>query len=197
MKIRILIWMGLVFAAAFVLFGAESYLMQQGIAKNTLRLHVVANSNCEEDQAHKLVVRDAVLTTVGALTADCTDAKQAQSIISQNLSEIEAAAEAVSEHEISVSLREENFDTRYYDTFTLPAGNYTALRVNIGAAEGKNWWCVVFPSLCTAASADSLEKCAQTAGFDEGQTDLVVGGEERYVLRFKTLQWIKNLFDFF
>ena len=197
MKIRIFIWLAAVFAMAFVLFAAENWILQQGIAENTLRLHVVANSDSEEDQAHKLVVRDAVLTKVEELTANCKGAEDAETVIMQNLSAIEEAAEDVSHYEISVSLGEELFDTRYYDTFTLPAGKYTALRVNIGQAQGKNWWCVVFPSLCTAASAESVSECAQTAGFDEGQTDLVVGGEERYVLRFKTLQWIKNIFDFF
>lgn len=194
---RILIWVGLVFAVAFVLFGAENLLLQKEIADNTLRLHVVANSDSEEDQAHKLVVRDAVLRHVGALTANCTSADEAEMVISENLLSIQEAAQSVSDYDISVSLGEEAFDTRYYDTFTLPAGQYTALRVNIGQAEGKNWWCVVFPSLCTSATSDAVEQTAQTAGFGDAQTDFVVGGEERYVLRFKTLQWIKNIFDFF
>ena len=197
MKMRILIWAVLVFAVAFVLFGAENMMLQRDIADQTLRLHVVANSDSEEDQAHKLVVRDAVLKHVSALTANCTSADEAETVITENLASIQTVAQSVSDYDISVSLREEQFDTRYYDTFTLPAGTYSALRVNIGQAEGKNWWCVVFPSLCTSATSDAVEKTAQTAGFSDTQTDFVVGGEQRYVLRFKTLQWIKNFFDFF
>ena len=197
MKMRILIWAVLVFAVAFVLFGAENMILQREIADQTLRLHVVANSDSREDQTHKLVVRDAVLKHVSALTANCENVKEAETVIAQNLPSIQKSAQSVSDYAISVSLGEEAFDTRYYDTFTLPAGQYTALRVNIGQAEGKNWWCVVFPSLCTSATSDAVERTAQTAGFSDTQTDFVVGGEERYVLRFKTLQWLKDIFDIF
>ncbi len=193
MKLRILLWAILVFGVAFVLFAAENLLLQQEIADKTLRLHVVANSDSEQDQAHKLQVRDAVLEHVSQLTADCKDAKEAETVIAKNLESIADAAKSVSPYEISVSLGNESFDTRYYETFTLPAGEYTALRVNIGEAKGKNWWCVVFPSLCTAATSSSVEDKAQTVGFDDAQTDFITGGEERYTFRFKTLQWLREL----
>ncbi len=195
MKFRIIIWVVTVFAAAFVLFGTENVLLQREIADKTLRLHVVANSDSAEDQAHKLVVRDAVLQCVGELTADCTDLQQAQRVIVDNLNFIAQAAGEVSTEKIEVSLGDELFDTRYYETFTLPAGKYRTLRVQIGEAQGKNWWCVVFPSLCTAATTEAVEESAQVGGFEDTQTELIVGGEEKYVFRFKTLQWLKELFS--
>ncbi len=194
MKIKVICWVLSVFAMALVLFGAENLLLQQEIADKTVRLHVVANSDSAEDQSHKLVVRDAVLKKVSELTVGCTDAKQAEGIIECHLQSIADAAAEVSDERIEVCLTSEAFDTRYYETFTLPAGNYRALRVNIGNAEGKNWWCVVFPSLCTAATTEAVAECAEVGGFDDEQTDLIVGGEEKYTFRFKTLQWLKNLF---
>ena len=200
MKFRFVLWVVLVMLTAYGLFTAESFFMQRSLAEKTVRLHVVANSDSEADQAQKLRVRDAVLREVAALTKNCTDAVQARAVIGQNLGVIEASAQRVltdegSSYPVSVSLGTEDFDTRYYETFTLPAGKYPALRVRIGAAEGKNWWCVVFPSLCTAATTDAVEEYAAVGGFDETETDFITGGEEKYELRFKTLEWLKELFS--
>jgi len=193
MKIRMICWLFAVFAVAFLLFGVENLILQREIANKTVRLHVVANSDSQEDQAHKLEVRDAVLESVNELTAHCTNAQQAECVIEKNLQTIADAAADVSDETITVSLGYENFDTRYYETFTLPAGRYRALRVNIGQAQGKNWWCVVFPSLCTAATGEAVQECAEAGDFDDAQQELITGGEEKYTFRFKTLQWLKDL----
>ena len=91
----------------------------------------------------------------------------------------------------------EDFATRKYDTFTLPAGEYPALRIKIGKAAGHNWWCVVFPSLCTAATTEDFTTCAQAGGYDTAETALIKGGEEEYELRFKTLEWLQKLREWF
>lgn len=174
--------------------------MQQSIAEKTLRLHVVANSDAQEDQAQKLRVRDRVLETVSALTASCKTAQEAKTVISENLDEITICAQALlreegSDYGVTVSLGVEQFDTREYDTFTLPAGSYPALRVNIGSAEGQNWWCVVFPSLCTAATSEAVEECAEVGGYEKAESTLITGGEKKYTLRFKALEWLKELFS--
>ena len=98
-------------------------------------------------------------------------------------------------YDVQVRLGTEQFETRYYDTFTLPAGEYPALRVNLGKAQGHNWWCVVFPSLCTAATSDALERTAAVGGFDSEETELIEGGEEAYELRFKSFEWLQALLD--
>ena len=197
MKIRIIAWVLCVFAAAYVLFGLDSLLLQRDIAEKTIRLHVVANSDSEEDQTQKLEVRDAVLGEVENLTKNCTSAGEAGRVLEKNLNRIRLAAQKVSPYDISVSLKEEAFDTRRYDTFTLPAGTYPSLRVQIGEARGHNWWCVVFPSLCTAATCSGVEEYAQAGGFDETETRLITGGEETYCFRFKTLEWIQAFLDLF
>lgn len=183
-------------------YAFDALIFQRQLAAKTVRLHVVANSDTEEDQAQKLRVRDAVLEKVSVLTENCADADEAKRVLSANLEEIQHTAKAVLQSEgstlgVDVSLGTERFDTRYYDTFTLPAGDYPSLRVKIGAAEGENWWCVVFPSLCSAATSDAVAENAQVGGFDSSETDVISGGEEEYKLRFKTLEWIKGIADWF
>lgn len=185
----------MVFLAAALLYAAESLILQRDIADKTVRLHVVANSDSREDQARKLVVRDAVLREVSRLTANCQSAEEARSVIGENLALIEEAARSVCEEEISVSQQVEDFETRYYDTFTLPAGEYPSLRVNIGQAEGKNWWCVVFPSLCVSATSESVEEAALIGGYSREEARLITGGEQEYQIRFKTLEWLKDFVD--
>ena len=202
LKFRIITWLLLVVLMAFGLFSVQTLFKQRALAEKTVRLHVVANSDSEEDQAQKLRVRDAVLQCAGALTAQCGDAKEARGVLAAHLPEIAQAAQRVldaehSSYRAEAFLRAEEFETRVYDTFSLPAGEYPTLRVNIGSAQGHNWWCVVFPSLCTAATAEDFAECAQAGGFDSAETALVTGGEEQYELRFKTLEWLQKLRDFF
>lgn len=200
MKMRIICWLLTVALMTAGLYGAQTLWLQRDLAEKTVRLHVVANSDSSADQALKLQVRDAVLERVQQLTADCADAGQAKALIGVHLDEIGVAAQtalAGSGYDVSVSLGWERFDTRYYDSFTLPAGEYPSLRIKIGAAQGRNWWCVVFPSLCTAATSEALEESAQAGGFDDGETALIAGGEEEYSLRFKTLEWLKKIADWF
>ena len=86
-----------------------------------------------------------------------------------------------------MELEDTRFPTREYDGFTLPAGQYLALRVLIGAADGQNWWCVVFPPLCAAASAD-VPAAALAAGFTEEEVGLITEENGGYVLKFKTIE---------
>lgn len=197
MKIRIMTWIILVAFTAGCLGAVETLWTQERLAEKTVRLHVVANSDSEEDQAQKLAVRDAVLPVIAELTADCIDAQQAKEVLSAHLPEIRAAALSASGGQaVTASLTDEAFPTRNYDTFTLPAGTYPSLRIRIGASQGHNWWCVVFPSLCTAATSDALEQCAAVGGFDETETELITGGEEAYKIRFKCFEWLQDLIAF-
>lgn len=200
MKKRFLLWTVLVMFTALCLGAVQTLWTQRTLAEKTVRLHVVANSDSESDQAQKLRVRDTVVQTVAELTTGCTNAQQAREVIEKNLPLIREAAEKTlraehSDYAVRVHLGREKFQTRYYDSFTLPAGEYPALRVSIGRAQGHNWWCVVFPSLCTAATSDELESCARTGGFDEDETELIRGGEERYELRFKCFEWLQALLN--
>ena len=158
-----------------------------------LRLHVVGASNSAEDQAVKLQVRDAVLGSLEEGLRDMTDPQEAWDYVSRMLPQVEAAANralaaAGFSETVQVSLTEEAFPTREYDTFSLPAGVYKALRVVIGEGEGKNWWCVVFPQLCGAEG--EFVETASTAGLDP---ELARSLEGEYELRFWVLEKLGEL----
>lgn len=161
---------------------------RERLNEELIRLHVVANSDSGEDQAIKLRVRDTVVESLSDAMAEINDMDQARAYIEENLPQIQQAAndtlKALGCEETAVAtLKEEVFDTRYYDTFTLPAGVYESLRITIGDGEGKNWWCVVFPTLCIPATSDGFENVAAGAGFPDGLT-AALEGEEGYEVRF-------------
>ena len=126
---------------------------RQRLNDELIRFHVVANSDSEEDQSIKLQVRDAVLNSLQNDLNKIADVNEARAYLQAKLPQIQAVANSVLEAtgcdcEAVVTLCKEAFDTRYYDTFTLPAGIYEALRITIGEGEGHNWWCVLYPNLC-------------------------------------------------
>jgi len=168
---------------------------QQRMAEKLIRLHVVANSDAAEDQYIKLVVRDAVLAEAGNLLADASDARAA---IAGGLPQLEAAANAALRAEGSadtarVSFRRELFPTRVYSTFSLPAGVYPSLRVTLGEGNGHNWWCVIFPSLCTPATADGFAAAAAAGGFSQAEIALMTQADEGYSVKFRSLELLQAL----
>ena len=165
-----------------------------GLRENLLRLHVVGASDSEADQAVKLQVRDAVLASLEEGLKDMTDPQAAYDYVARMLPQVEQAANRVLaaagfSDTVQVSLTEEAFPTREYDTFSLPAGVYKALRVVIGAGEGKNWWCVVFPQMCMAPEGE-LAQTANMAGID-GELTKALEGE--YEIRFWLLEKLGEL----
>ena len=165
------------------------------LREGLLRLHVVGASDSVEDQEVKLLVRDAVLASLEDGLADLTDPEAAYDYVARMLPKVKAAADRCLEEAgfsdtAQVSLTEETFPTRDYDTFSLPAGVYKALRVVIGEGEGKNWWCVVFPQLCMAG--EDFVETASVAGLSPELTGTLEG---EYEIRFWLLEkWgeVKN-----
>lgn len=185
--------------AAF--YAGSVYSDKVELQDSVLRLHVVADSDSAEDQSVKLKVRDALLAELeGAL--DQVDTKaEAQAIIEEKMDSLKAVAEEVlrscgMSDSVTITLDREKFDTRVYDTFTLPAGIYDSLRVTIGSGEGKNWWCVVFPSLCVPAASEQVEDVAAGAGFSDGLSGAITG-EPEYQVRFFLLDCFGKLENFF
>ena len=127
--------------------------IQQGIAENIIRLHVIANSDSDDDQALKLKVRDGIITRLQSSLADAGSMAQARSELMAENSAIQKEAERIIQNEgydypVRVSLEQLYFPVKEYGDLTFPAGNYEALCIEIGQAAGRNWWCVLFPSLC-------------------------------------------------
>ena len=173
---------------------------REKLKSELVRLHVVAASDSEEDQAIKLRVRDAVLESLQDALGDVTDAEQARAYIEAHLPQIEETANRVLAAAgcgdvATVSLQVEEFAARVYDTFSLPAGLYDALRITIGEGTGQNWWCVVFPSLCVPATTEGFEDVAAGAGFSDGLTQTLTG--EDYEVRFLLLDLLGQLENFF
>lgn len=157
---------------------------QSAVSAGLVRLHVVAASDSRREQALKLRVRDAVLTVLTPLLDEAEDVKQARALIGENLERVEAAARAASGGEpVRVSLSRENYPTRRYAGFTLPAGEYESLQVVLGEGRGRNWWCIVFPPLCvSAAQGERLREV-----MDPEDVKLLCE-EEGYELRFKLVE---------
>ena len=158
---------------------------------------MVAVSDDPADQARKLLVRDALLPRIAALTADCADAEAAAAALRRSLPGLERlAAEALGTGEsVSARLAWEPFPRRDYDSFSLPAGSYRALRITLGAGQGHNWWCVAFPALCLpTAEPDCFDDAAQSAGLSD--TDLTLMRPERTgaKLKCRVLDWLSDLF---
>ena len=170
---------------------------RQRLREELIRLHVVANSDSQDDQVRKLQVRDAVAESLKYDLENIADVELAKQYLQENLPYIQKVAENTlqalgCEDVVRVSLCRETFDTRVYDTFTLPAGVYHALRIVIGEGQGKNWWCVVFPGLCIPAAADGMADIAAGAGFPDALNSSLLG-EEGYELRFGILDAMGKL----
>ncbi|MBR5314545.1 MAG: stage II sporulation protein R [Clostridia bacterium] len=172
-----------------------------GIYDNTLRLHVLANSDTTEDQQLKLLVRDAVVKEADSITEGIDNFDDAKSVYSSKLEQLKNVAQNVVyengySYKVDVVLSEEYYPERQYGTFRLPSGRYNSLKVSIGESEGQNWWCVLFPPLCVDA-AKAEEELVQT-GFTPNQIRLLTDSETpEYVIRFRILEWVQDIAELF
>ena len=188
----------------FLVFGLMPVHGEEEIYDNVLRLHVLANSDSEEDQALKLRVRDAILEHCTPRLAACKNREEAEETVLALQNEILAVAEktvfeAGYDYGVSVMLGEEEYPERTYDTLCFPSGKYLSLRVSIGEAEGKNWWCVLFPPLCLQAASiktrAEAEEAFVAAGFTPEQYKIITETDKvTYRVRFKLLEILENLF---
>lgn len=178
---------GLIFSILLSVAGFDARC--ESIRGRVLRLHVLANSDSDADQALKLKVRDRLLETGDSIFTGAGSEKEAAELAKLHLPELQAAAEEViRENDYSYPVRIEvgpsDFNTRVYDDFTLPAGRYEAVRVLIGEAKGKNWWCVMFPPVCLPA-AEKTDELSEVLDSDQMN---IVQNPEHYEIRFKTVE---------
>lgn len=159
------------------------------VKTDTLRLHIIANSDSDFDQELKLRVRDRVLEYTGRLFAEASGKTEAEALAKYSANDIKAAAEEViaesgANYSVSVEITNMWFETRSYDGFTLPAGDYDAVRIIIGAGEGHNWWCVMYPPLCLPGAENALQRYGENAKFVTG---------DGFEIRFAFLEWLESL----
>lgn len=157
----------------------------QEIAGQMIRLHVLAVSDEETEQAVKLQVRDAVLDYLTPRLEGVTDRTGAEERLTRELPGIRSAAESAAQgRAVTVTLSEEYYPTRVYDGFALPAGEYTSLRVVLGEGNGHNWWCVVYPPLCVTVAQASQTAMATL----DGDTAKIITESDGYAIQFKLLE---------
>lgn len=182
-----------------LIFSTVTFFMQCGeIRQEVLRLHVLANSDSERDQILKLKVRDRILAESETLLCGFDTKLQALDAINQNLDYLQQAAtdelqKNGCEDSVKIEIADTYFETREYENVTLPAGVYEAVKIQIGKAQGKNWWCVMFPQLCVP-SVTSRDDIEDVLSDDQVQ---IVENRKRYKVGFwlvETVENVKNLF---
>lgn len=190
--IEISISLGLIISiiASLASFGADCSEIRQDV----VRLHILANSDSEEDQQVKLLVRDALLNSGKELFSGAVNVRNAEECLENQKQElVEAANKVLAEngfdYKTQIYLAEEYFTTRQYENFTLPAGEYLALKVILGKGEGHNWWCVMFPPLCLPAAAENTE--LDVVFGDDGAD--IVQNSGKYKIKFKIVEIIEEL----
>ena len=174
------------------------------IYDTVVRLHVIANSDSDGNQALKLLVRDEVISVVSPAVENCKTQDEAIAAIEEISDEINAAAQSVVEREgydypVSVELGREHYPTKTYESCAFPEGEYISLRVNIGDGEGQNWWCCLFPPLCLSSATPDDEERNEEAFISVGLTPdqykvITESDTPKYKVRFKILEVFGKLF---
>ena len=169
----------------------------ESLSDKILRLHVIANSDSAIDQELKLKVRDEMLDLSNHLLSDCENKQAAIKAANENKAVFtEAAKKVIAEngfdYSVTVEITKQSFDTRDYDTFSLPAGVYDSIKVVIGDGAGKNWWCVMFPPVCIPACVD-----ANISDVLENGEAKIVENRPTYEIGFKVVEWYEAAREFF
>ncbi len=169
----------------------------EGIRGEVFRLHILANSDSEEDQRLKLSVRDALLQYTGTLFENCRSKEESIQTAQAHLEDIRTYAQEIIrekgyDYPVQAYVMNMPFTTRVYDDVTLPAGHYDALRVVIGSGQGHNWWCVLFPALCLPSAATK----EISSVVSEGEEEIITAGE-KYEMKFMLVEWWEGLCSLF
>lgn len=177
------------------------------IRSSVVRLHILANSDSEEDQQLKLMVRDRLLSNAEEIFGNADSIEIAEANVDANLRKIEEISREVidengSDYEVRAELTNMYFTTRVYDNITMPAGYYDALRITIGEAKGRNWWCVLYPPLCLPAATAENPPNEEVGGanthdyFTNEQSDIIEQSSE-YEIKFAVVEVVESVKNFF
>ena len=167
------------------------------IYEDTIRLHILANSDSAEDQALKIEIRDRLLRKYSTLLCEGETIEEAKELINSLLPNIEKDAElwiSVMGYDYSAKavIGTEWYETREYDGFSLPAGYYCSLRIIIGEGKGQNWWCVMYPPLCVEMATEPAPRDDGIVNYTREEISLIESG--RYNIKFKILEDISRVF---
>jgi len=194
-KIVAALFVGLMVTTLFTTY--HSARAAEELGEGVLRLHILANSDSESDQALKLQVRDAVLGYAKREFTAVENKAQAMALAERELEQLEQVAEQVLREKgcdmpVTASVEHTFFPTKVYDNGTrLPAGFYDALRLEIGQAKGKNWWCILYPALCFGGSIEQSEQALGEQG------ELATSDAPQIQVKFKLAEWWNSIIAFF
>ena len=172
-----------------------------GLAENIFRLHILANSDSEEDQALKLKVRDAILEYMKTLTEDTSDKQAVIEQSKKHTQDFKKIAETVIrengyDYSVNIEIGNFYFPTKYYGNISLPAGNYDALKIEIGEAKGQNWWCSLFPPLCfVSVSSGIVDEAGEEylkENLSEEEFAIVSNSSSEIEFKFKIIEMINK-----
>lgn len=168
----------------------------EDIQDKVFRLHILANSDSDEDQELKLKVRDEITAYTEKLFANCKTKEESIETAKKNIENIISKAnETVKKYgynyTVDAYITNMSFDTRVYDDFTLPAGKYDALRIVIGEGKGHNWWCVLYPAVCVPSAQDDI-----STALNKNETDIVTDSD-KYIVKFKIVEIFENFANLF
>ena len=166
------------------------------LQNDVLRLHILANSDSIKDQKLKLEVRDQAIASSTPLYNNVETKEQAIKVTKDNLPLIEKVAQSVvdvhkADYDVNATVTNEFFNTRYYDDFTMPAGMYDTLQITIGDAQGKNWWCVMYPTLCVGASS----KVKMEEDLSDDEYKVITSKDVEY--KFKIVEYYESIKSYF
>ena len=187
-----------VFVSAFSYADAVS----SDLSDSVFRLHILAKSDSEEDQALKLLVRDNVLDYMRSISSNVSSKEEVIRLMDEHLDDFYAVARKTIldngfDYDVKLSIGEFDFPTKVYGDISLPAGCYDALRIEIGQAQGHNWWCVMFPTLCfvdvSSGELDEDSKGVLESNLNDEEFEIV--SEDNFVvsLKFKLLEFFEDL----
>lgn len=195
----------LILLSIFILISAISYVkaVSEEISDNVFRLHVIANSDSQQDQELKLKVRDELLAYMEKISLNAETKNEAITIAKENIQEFKNIAQNVINengfnYSVNVEICKSNFPTKNYGDIVLPAGTYDALKVKIGESNGKNWWCVMFPPLCfvdvsTGVVPDNSKQTLQE-NLEKEEYDLISKTDDTEIsFKFKIVEFFQNL----
>ncbi len=179
-------------------------LLQEDLAKQILRFHVLGNSDSEEDQTVKLYVKEGLMTYLTPLLKECTHKEDTIKVLTAHLNDIEAEATRLLAvngyyYGASVTLGKSTFPIKVYGDLTLPAGEYEALKIELGKAEGRNWWCILFPNLCFVDATytvipDDSKQQLKALLTEEEYTAIIKEEKPSVVVKFKLWDFLSKLF---
>ena len=191
---------------AFIILSAYSYsyAVNENLSNNVFRLHVIANSDNEEDQNLKYKVRDELIKYMETLTTSSNTKEEVIQIANNHLEDFKTIAENVIkengfDYDVNVEIGNFSFPTKQYGDISFPAGFYDALKVQIGEAKGQNWWCVMFPPLCfvdvTSGVVPEESKANLEENLGQEEYDIISNDEDSEIIdfKFKIVEFFENL----